>query len=641
MKRCLIVTVLFLLAVSLISAYPRMPVGELFTRTTCGPCRAAHTLLGSRSSEWEDSTLLVAYHFSGDPFYLSGVDSRASYYRTWYPITGIPDMMINGADYGAARDNYIPTFRSFFWTSSFVGIEIVKMTSDSIGIDIWLEDSSQTGDYRLIALLCQDSLMATVSTGPFKFDWVVIAFLTNPSVGAGDPLTLTYPDTIYRQFHLPIPVGADPEYVYFGAFVAGPISGSSTTAPTIQNAVKRYLTARPAYGYHTSINVGKRITDYGDTAIFIVTVYNDGTATDNYHLKFEVLSEPASWTSGIGGTHSTWDLSLSSMSEQEFPVIITKPERGVGRYMMIISADSVGGRVDTLSFTLGAKPKVLVVNDSPDPDSSDYCRYFNYGNHNYLYWNVIQDGALSDFTTYDPELVIWYTGNDTSSSVLNHERGEFTTHFIRNNRCFILSGAGICQANFGAFLSFTLSINYVSVKSSPLLVSATHDVTEFDGWSGTLSGAARGEVMTPISSTPVLQYYDGTIAGVVRDSPGKFVFMGFPMEALPYHEFRSLMNRCMNFFGISGVEETGLPTSISISAYPNPFNTSCQITYAIPDGNNGTLEIIAVDGRVILNKSINGAGVYTWNAHNVSSGIYHVQVRSGNTTQTARIALIK
>ncbi len=635
MKRCLTVALLFLLAVSLISAYPRIPVGELFARSTCPPCRTAHTMLASRSSEWEDSTLLVVFHVSGDPFHIPAGDSRATYYRTWYPITGIPDMMINGADYRHITSDYIPTFRSFFWTSSFVGIEIVKMTFDSIGIDIWIEDSSQIGDYSLIALICQDSLF----DASLQFDWVVKEVLTNP--GAGDPLTLSYPDTIYRQFPLPVPPGADPENVYFGAYVAGPIRGTSTTAPTIQNAVKRYLTARPAYIYHTSINVGKRITDYGDTAIFVVTVYNDGTVTDNYHLKFEVLSEPASWTSGIGGTHSTWDLSLSSMSEQEFPVIITKPVRGVGRYRMIISADSVAGRVDTLSFTLGAKPKVLVVNDSPDPDSSDYCRYFNYGNHTYLYWNVKQDGALSDFTTYDPELVIWYTGNDTSSSVLNHERGEFTTHFIRNSRCFILSGAGICQANFGAFLSFTLSINYVAVKSSPLLVSATHDVTEFDGWSGTLSGAARGEVMTPISSTPVLQYFDGTIAGVVRDSPGKFVFMGFPMEALPYREFRLLMNRCLEFFDISGVEETGLPTSISISAYPNPFNTSCQITYAIPDGNNGTLEIIGVDGRVVLNKSINGSGIYTWNAYNVSSGIYHVQVRSGNTTQTARIALIK
>jgi mannan endo-1,4-beta-mannosidase len=91
------------------------------------------------------------------------------------------------------------------------------------------------------------------------------------------------------------------------------------------------------------------------------------------------------------------------------------------------------------------------------------------------------------------------------------------------------------------------------------------------------------------------------------------------------------------------------PSVFKLDAYPNPFNISCRIEYALPD-NSGTyrMEIIDVMGRFIRTYGqLSRNGSVTWNGTNennqvVGSGVYCVLVKGENLrTISKRIVLVK
>ncbi|MCF7797087.1 MAG: T9SS type A sorting domain-containing protein, partial [Candidatus Marinimicrobia bacterium] len=97
-------------------------------------------------------------------------------------------------------------------------------------------------------------------------------------------------------------------------------------------------------------------------------------------------------------------------------------------------------------------------------------------------------------------------------------------------------------------------------------------------------------------------------------------------------------------------DEPIAPASFQLTAYPNPFNPSTNIRYALPE--NSRVEIIIYDqlGRQV-NTLVNGqrtAGDYAlkWNGTDVagrqlSSGLYFCQIRAGGFTRTVKLVLLK
>ena len=91
------------------------------------------------------------------------------------------------------------------------------------------------------------------------------------------------------------------------------------------------------------------------------------------------------------------------------------------------------------------------------------------------------------------------------------------------------------------------------------------------------------------------------------------------------------------------------PSLFKLDAYPNPFNLSCRIEYALPD-NSGTysMEIIDVMGRVLKTyRQLSRNGFIMWDGTNennsvVTSGVYCVIVH-GNSQRplSKRIVLMK
>ncbi|MBI1932406.1 MAG: T9SS type A sorting domain-containing protein [Ignavibacteriales bacterium] len=79
--------------------------------------------------------------------------------------------------------------------------------------------------------------------------------------------------------------------------------------------------------------------------------------------------------------------------------------------------------------------------------------------------------------------------------------------------------------------------------------------------------------------------------------------------------------------------------------YPNPFNPTTTISYQLPEKSIVTLKVYDILGREIaelVNES-KEAGNYkvTFDASNLSSGIYYYQIKAGNFIQLRKMLLIK
>ncbi len=98
----------------------------------------------------------------------------------------------------------------------------------------------------------------------------------------------------------------------------------------------------------------------------------------------------------------------------------------------------------------------------------------------------------------------------------------------------------------------------------------------------------------------------------------------------------------------TAVDEKGLelPSKFELMAnYPNPFNPSTNIQFALPVNSNVKLTVVNALGQVVA-ELVNGelnAGIHevTWNAANVSSGIYFYRIEANNFVQTRKMMLLK
>ncbi|MCF7811731.1 T9SS type A sorting domain-containing protein [bacterium] len=92
--------------------------------------------------------------------------------------------------------------------------------------------------------------------------------------------------------------------------------------------------------------------------------------------------------------------------------------------------------------------------------------------------------------------------------------------------------------------------------------------------------------------------------------------------------------------------EEALPTEFSLAQnYPNPFNSVTRMAYEVPELSNVSIQVFDIAGRHVttLVNAERQAGRYTavWEAHDVSSGIYVVQMKAANFNSVRKVMLVK
>ena len=93
-------------------------------------------------------------------------------------------------------------------------------------------------------------------------------------------------------------------------------------------------------------------------------------------------------------------------------------------------------------------------------------------------------------------------------------------------------------------------------------------------------------------------------------------------------------------------EAVALPETFSLDrAYPNPFNPTTTLSFAIPVDSEVSLSVYNLQGREVVSL-VNGnmdAGYHsiTWNADSYSSGVYFVKMIAGEFVNTQKLMLVK
>ena len=90
----------------------------------------------------------------------------------------------------------------------------------------------------------------------------------------------------------------------------------------------------------------------------------------------------------------------------------------------------------------------------------------------------------------------------------------------------------------------------------------------------------------------------------------------------------------------------GQPTSYGLSeAYPNPFNPVTSFEYTIEKDGMVNVAVYDVSGRMVaeLEDGYRSAGTYpvTWDASNMSSGMYFVRAETTGKVTTQKLMLMK
>jgi len=97
-----------------------------------------------------------------------------------------------------------------------------------------------------------------------------------------------------------------------------------------------------------------------------------------------------------------------------------------------------------------------------------------------------------------------------------------------------------------------------------------------------------------------------------------------------------------------GVEEKGtevLPSSLYLSNYPNPFNTTTIINYQLPLDSWVKLEVYNLLGHEVAtlvdSRQQTGYRSVIWDASEVSSGLYFYKLSAGDFAETKRMMLVR
>jgi hypothetical protein len=110
--------------------------------------------------------------------------------------------------------------------------------------------------------------------------------------------------------------------------------------------------------------------------------------------------------------------------------------------------------------------------------------------------------------------------------------------------------------------------------------------------------------------------------------------------------YRSGIQKHMKSDGNSNEVVNQLPNGYALEQnYPNPFNPTTNINYSLQNAGHVTLKVYDMTGREIatlVNGRMNaGAHTVTFNASNLSSGVYIYALEANGVRLTNRMTLIK
>ncbi|MEQ9188098.1 MAG: T9SS type A sorting domain-containing protein [Cryomorphaceae bacterium] len=128
-----LLVLLFVGSTGISQVVPKVPVYEIFTSSTCPPCKPANDYLIPILADYDEEAVVVMYHMNwpgnGDPYFTSEAGSR----RTYYGVNGIPSVWDNATN--------VPYSNI---TSSSIESDLAETTSMSIEMRYMVDTATQS-----------------------------------------------------------------------------------------------------------------------------------------------------------------------------------------------------------------------------------------------------------------------------------------------------------------------------------------------------------------------------------------------------------------------------------------------------------------------------------------------------------------
>lgn len=379
---------------------------------------------------------------------------------------------------------------------------------------------------------------------------------------------------------------------------------------------------------------------------------NTGTSDDVYHVTLDVTDLPYGWSANFcaGSMCYPTEADIDVMAGRDTEMSVHVYPDSIGSAMLTLTINSVhAGRADTVHYWASMDPEILIINDSGEPDISQW--YSNTLSNIGKYWGVLNRHEIDidslDFGQFSS--IIWFTGPDYDS-VFNEPDTASIGGFLADGGKFILSSQGAgsyCEdAGMATWLNSRLKVDWVE-DDSALTAFYGLSGTVFDGINGALGcvgGPESFDRPSVLSATggslPLIGYEavgDPTAAlGYYEETGGKIVYFGFPWEAISSDSVRdSVLAKALAYVDGAGyIDENGmLPQSLNIRAYPNPFNSAVKIELRGIDQIENEIHICDMMGKSIKHLKLDHNGSAIWDAtnstgHEVPAGVYFIQIDS-------------
>jgi len=140
----------------------------------------------------------------------------------------------------------------------------------------------------------------------------------------------------------------------------------------------------------------------------------------------------------------------------------------------------------------------------------------------------------------------------------------------------------------------------------------------------------------------------GFVAGYgTTTEPRSYIYTDVTAEnGINYYRLKQVdFNGTYEYSSEIEVEINGPLTFDLAQNYPNPFNPSTSIKYSVPESGNIRLSVLNIVGEevAVLAEGFSQAGSFevTFDASNLSTGVYLYKLQSANSVQTKKMMLLK
>ncbi|MCB9366193.1 MAG: T9SS type A sorting domain-containing protein [Calditrichaeota bacterium] len=379
------------------------------------------------------------------------------------------------------------------------------------------------------------------------------------------------------------------------------------------------------------------------------------------HIDFYSLDYPDSiWTSVDVAAGAEYSNGPRALLEGQHRMVITPPPR----YMIEEQVfTTLPDNSDPFDIWLTPSEVVLVDDDSGEDYESFIVSSLDDLD---LLTRVVERVDDSELDLANVATIIWMTGKDEEVTLTATDRA-MLEEFMASGGGLLLSGQNISDDDSNlVFLANVLRCMPNRDDTNRLRAYGVGGYPPVDGQFLLLLGSqGAGNQTSPSSLSPlngctavfINDTMDQEICGVFGEhGAGLFVFLAFGIEAIsgqagstPRAEFLDAVLSVLRLE--SEIPEFFVPTEFKLlPAYPNPFNSSVQLSWlAPPGGAHASLEIYDVLGRRVT-KLFDGlaSGVHhlTWdgtarNGAQVSTGTYFVRLSAPNVSQVRTIRLIR